>query len=113
MSEAEVQPLVAFILRCPDVVVLLIHSHLVPDTVPRLVPPHEVTLDEDRHHDIPCNKSQKDLVSAAIQWLVVVTVNLRCNDGAGLADHVVQGTADCTRAHRTGVTRNETDYDGR
>ena len=45
-----------------------------------------------------------------VQWLVVITVDLRRNDWPGLANRVTYGTANCTSAHRAEVARDESDY---
>ncbi len=79
MSKPEIQSFIPLILRRPQVVILLLRTHCIPDPVSRIVPPYIVDLDEDRHDDVPGHKRKKDLVSSSIVGFVVLAIDLVLN----------------------------------
>lgn len=119
MSEAEIQPLVSIVLRCPQVLVPLVLRHLLPDCIAGLVLADIVPLDEANHDHVQGYDAKEDFVSSAVKRSVVFAVNLSygqrlrtlitwvwqwkayvgCNDRARLADHVVHCAAQCSGAY--------------
>jgi hypothetical protein len=41
-----------------------------------LVAPYKVIVSDDKHHQTPCRKCNKNLVAGAVQGFVIISVNL-------------------------------------
>lgn len=76
MRKPKIQPFIPLILRRPQVVVLLLGTHRIPDPVSRIVPPNVVDLDEDCHDNVPGHKCKENLVSSSIVGFVVLAIDL-------------------------------------
>lgn len=76
MRKPKIQPFIPLVLRRPQVIILLLKAHGIPDSVTRLVPPDIITLDEDGHDHVPGNQCKEDLVSSTVVRLIVFAVNL-------------------------------------
>jgi hypothetical protein len=69
-------PLISFIGRRRKAAVLLLLRHHTPLLLAFVVPPHIVVLGANDKHEVPCHKHKQDIVSAAVEWLIVVSVGL-------------------------------------
>lgn len=76
MRKPKIQPFIPLVLRCPQIVVLLLGTHRIPDPVARIVPPNVVDLDEDCHDNVPGHKRKENLVSSPIVGFVVLAIDL-------------------------------------
>ena len=69
-------PLISFISGSLKIVVLLLFCHHTPLLLAFVVSPHIVVLGANDEHKIPCHKPKQDLISATIERLIVVLVDL-------------------------------------
>jgi len=76
MGKAEVQPLVAFILRVLRVLVLLILTHRIPLLLPGTVAPCIVQPGEDKQRKSKAVDGDKHAVATMIQGLVVLAIDV-------------------------------------
>lgn len=111
MSKSEIQSLVTLISSSVQVLVLLLLSHTTPSLLANRVATHVVSLGRHDGEEVPRDDTDEISVSAAVMWLIILTVDVRSNDGGGLNAHVVQSGADSSCAHRTGVSRRQSDQD--
>lgn len=90
MNKPEVQPLHAFILGADNVVVLFFLGHRVPLPVPDLVAPQVERLDKEEQEDVEAADAKQDSIAPTVQWLIVVPIDVRCDDISSLHEHVVK-----------------------
>jgi hypothetical protein len=79
MSKAEQLrdlPFVTEILVLSDISLPLLAAHIIPNRSILLVPPHVVVLAHNKHEHTPNRKSNQHLVTGAIQWLVILSIDL-------------------------------------
>lgn len=112
VRKAEIQPLIPLITRRLKIRLLLLLTHTIPPPVPPLINRHIIHLRANKHHEIIRTNRDQNLVSAAIQRLVVFAVDVLADDAAGLHAHVVERRGDGARAHCAGVARRDGHEDG-
>jgi hypothetical protein len=100
MSEAEVQPLVPFVLSVGKIVQTLGLCHRVPLLVPLLVAEDIVGLNEEIQNDVHASDPEQGTISSHIDGLVIVAVDVGRDNTAGLNEHVV-----ASGRHRAGTNR--------
>lgn len=110
--EAEIHPLVPFVLGRGQVVEPLVGRHGVPPLGPAPVAQHIVRLYEQVQGDVHADHAQQRAVAARVVGRVVGAVDVGAHDGAGLHKHVVAGGRDGAEADRVGVARVPADLDG-
>jgi hypothetical protein len=69
-------PLISFIGRRLKVAVLLLLRHHTPLLLAFVVSPRIVVLGANDKHEVPCHRPKQDLVSAAVERLIVVSGGL-------------------------------------
>lgn len=112
MYESKIQPLHTFVLGANYVLVLLLLGHRVPLLISDLIAPDIERLDDEEQRDVDAANSEQDLVTPAVQWLVVFAVDVRRDDVPRLHEHIVEGGGHGARADRVGVCRVPPDEDG-
>jgi hypothetical protein len=69
-------PLISFIGRRLKAAILLLLRHHTPLLLAFVVPPYIVVLGANDKHEVPCHKPKQDLVFAAVERLIIVSVGL-------------------------------------
>jgi hypothetical protein len=83
---------------CPNRLTLLVYGNIV-----NLCP------NEDR--EVPNTYRDKHFVASAIQWLVIVSVDVGADDVASLNTHVVQSGRYCASTNSSGISRGDGNKD--
>lgn len=112
MSKPKVEPLHTLIRGIQHIVLLLLLGHGIPLPITDLVAPNIKGLDTVEEKDVDDANGQENLVSATIQRLVVVAVNVGGGNVARLHKHVVQRGADGAGAHAVAVLGVPADENG-
>ena len=112
MREPKVQPLVAFILRGAQILLLLRIRHSLQLLLAISVPPHIVRLDRYDEDDVIRQDPQQDLVAPVVKRYIVRLVGVRRDNRRRLDAHIVDGRPDGAGAHATRVARRDGDDDG-
>jgi hypothetical protein len=89
MREAEVQPLVALILRVLQILMLLILAHRIPLLLPRRVAPSVVQPSEYEQTKSKDIDADECAVSAEVLGFVVLAIDVGRDHSAHLHHHVV------------------------
>jgi len=111
MHKPKIEPLHTLILRADDIVLLLLLGQSIPLPLPDFVAPDIERFYKVEQHDVEATDAQQNLVAAAVQWLIVITVDVRRDDVARLYEHVVKCCRHCARANRVRVLRVPADQD--
>jgi hypothetical protein len=89
MPEPEIQPLIPLVLGRVQINPPLLHTHLPPNPLPRLVPPNIIPLRKQKQRQSENTNRDQHAVTPMIQRLVVFAVDIRSYDSAELHAHVV------------------------
>lgn len=84
MNKPEIQALQAFVFGVCEIVRLLLFGHRIPNDVSLLVSEDVILLGEEEKDDVERGDGHQNLVSAAVEGLVVVAVNVAGNDISSL-----------------------------
>jgi hypothetical protein len=76
VSKPKVQSFVPFVAGGSQIVVSLRLSHAIPLLIPCSIPLHVINFAQDDQDKIPGNETEQDLVSSAIEGLVVGLIDL-------------------------------------
>jgi hypothetical protein len=100
MCKSKIQPLVPLVLRALQILMLLILTHRTPLLLSRFVAQSVVHPRKDEQKESKDIGTNQYAVSAMIEWLVVLAVDIGCNHAAHLYHHIVTGGGDgaCTDA---------------
>ena len=102
--KSKVQSLHSLILGCGNVILLLLLGQGIPFRISCLVTPDVVSLNQIKQDDVEAADSQQNLVTAAVEWLVIIAINILCDDIARLDTHVVQRSTYSASADSVAVT---------
>ena len=112
MSKPKVQTLVALISRVLDIIRFLFWRHGIPLLRSRLVTEDVVHLCKHKQQ----NRKQRDYdehgITAMVQWLVVLAIDVCCDHAAELHVHVIASGGDRASADGARVAGREADKDG-
>lgn len=89
MTEFKVQPLRALVISSRYVCRLLLSRELRPSCLASLVSRDIVVLDQIEQNNIEAADSQQNLIAADVKWPIVLSVNIRTDNIAGLNKHVI------------------------
>lgn len=112
MREPEIKPFCTFVLSRLNIVDFLLSGQLGPRCLATLVPRNIIELHQIEQNDIEAADSQQDLVTADVEWPVVLSVNVCTDNVAGLDEHIVQSCRYCTRSDGVAIPRVPGDEDG-
>ena len=77
MRKTEIKPLIPLIFCRRKIVLFLLLCHCIPDLIPLRVDPHIEDLCANKDKDIIHSYSNEYFITAAVQGLVVVAIDLR------------------------------------
>ena len=80
MHEPEIQPLQSLIRRVQHIIVLLLRRQRIPPGLAHLVAPEVEQLDKVKQDNVETDDPQQNLVSAAIQRLIIIAIDVGGND---------------------------------
>jgi hypothetical protein len=100
MHKTKVKPLNTLVIGTQDVVFPPFFGHSVLPPVPDFVAPDVECSHQIEQHDIEAANTQQNLIPTAVQWLIVMTVNVRQNDIARWYEHIVKGREHCACTNR-------------
>ena len=89
MGESEIQPLIALICRCGQIVQFLLLSHAVPSPVSIAIPLDIIHLCPQVQQDVDEQQEQKNTIASFVSRRVILLVDVRGDDAAGLDTHIV------------------------
>lgn len=69
-------PLISLISCSLKILVFLLLCHSTPPLLPYMVPPYVIVLSKNDNHDVQREDSQHDSVTAAVVWLIVISIDL-------------------------------------
>lgn len=111
MGKSKVEPLVAFIRGCVEIMCPLLLRHGIPLSIPRSIAQDIVALGEQIQPEISDAKRDKRSISTEIARFVVITIDIRSDDTRSLDKHVVESGRDGACANGVAVPGIPTDLD--
>jgi hypothetical protein len=112
MRKPEIQTLISLVFCGLQIRLLLLRTHIPPNSLAFFVRVHVIHLRPDEYQEVPRTDRNQNLVASAIQRLIVISVDVLADNAASLHCHIVQRGSNGARAYSSGVARRDRNENG-